>query len=485
MTEYTDNYGLNKYSDGDAANLRDQYNASMDIIDSQLKIANDNASYAKPILNAAGLTDVAAAGKSKTRWDGAAALAATNEDDIAAIDANLNALHANTVPNAQNLYNTITRNAKGHHMVFIGDSITAGYGIDPTTQSYPYLLAPLLGMTPHVYAQDGAGFVQASSVAPFNTLTTLAGQAISDDDYQHSDVEYVLLMGGINDGYEQYEQVRANAETILDSLKSSFPNAKIFLGVCPTAGLSRQASKTINAGLPAQSTVIGALTNVALSRPWVRIIDAWSLLWFNTQATTDGLHPNAQGHAMLASALLSIIDGGQPPTTYNPLNSLWDKSGGVRNIAQPSAYPTDAYSQNRYELAKTHITNVNELNVNICATNPYELSLWSNVLLSFKCDTTDVTRGKVIWFPICKLPTFMYLYRPDDYWNGLGYDARNVFQKVIYRDDTSEGVWQVIVQYNYRNNCIEVCVAGPENESYNGFSINVPKFQLQMVNYLP
>ena len=107
MTEYTDNYGLNKYSDGDAANLRDQYNASMDIIDGKLKTASDNASYAKPILDAAGLTNITEAESSKGRWDGAATLAATNRNDIAAIDANLNALHAGSESDASALYNTI------------------------------------------------------------------------------------------------------------------------------------------------------------------------------------------------------------------------------------------------------------------------------------------------------------------------------------------------------------------------------------------
>ena len=33
MTDYTTNFNLEKYQTGDAANLNDQYNASMDIID--------------------------------------------------------------------------------------------------------------------------------------------------------------------------------------------------------------------------------------------------------------------------------------------------------------------------------------------------------------------------------------------------------------------------------------------------------------------
>lgn len=36
MTDYTNNFNLEKYQTGDAANLNDQYNVSMDIIDDNL-----------------------------------------------------------------------------------------------------------------------------------------------------------------------------------------------------------------------------------------------------------------------------------------------------------------------------------------------------------------------------------------------------------------------------------------------------------------
>lgn len=483
MTEYTDNYGLNKYSDGDAANLRDQYNASMDIIDSQLKTANDNASHAKPILDAAGLTDANTASASKTRWDGAVSSAATNKTDIATINANLNALHANSVTDAQNLYNTINRNARGHHMVFIGDSITVGYGLSsPTTQSYPYLLSEQLGMTPHVYAQSGAGFVQASTIAPYNTLSTLAGRAVDDDSFQHSDVEYVMLMGGINDGYEQATQAATNATSALRSLKASFPNAEIYFGVCPTCGISRQNSKKVNGGIIAQSPNIETLTNVALSLPWVRIIDAWGLLWFNVGATDDGLHPNANGHRLLTSCLLSIMDGGQAPQVMGSDGSLWLKGGATRNITRPEQYPTDAYSQSRYEYAKTHVTNVRALDLELYAESPTSLTCQSNLSLTFTVTTDSSPTPSVFYFPISKLPTFTYLYRPSDFWQSLGHNAVIYLSKIL--DNLSKGTVQALTQYNYINNCVEVGVSMANNQTFNT-NIIIPQFSLPMVNYRP
>ena len=46
MTNYTTNFNLEKYQTGDAANLTDQYNASMDIIDDNLYKINTNANTA-------------------------------------------------------------------------------------------------------------------------------------------------------------------------------------------------------------------------------------------------------------------------------------------------------------------------------------------------------------------------------------------------------------------------------------------------------
>ena len=46
MTDYTTNFNLEKYQTGDAANLNDQYNASMDIIDDNLCKINTNANTA-------------------------------------------------------------------------------------------------------------------------------------------------------------------------------------------------------------------------------------------------------------------------------------------------------------------------------------------------------------------------------------------------------------------------------------------------------
>lgn len=137
MTDYTTNFNLEKYQTGDAANLNDQYNASMDIIDDNLYKINTNANTAggkatqaletaqnnNKNLTALGVTDTKTAAALKNKIDNtnatannALSLAQTNKTavteinaDLTAINANLTALHANSVSNATNLYNTVQK----------------------------------------------------------------------------------------------------------------------------------------------------------------------------------------------------------------------------------------------------------------------------------------------------------------------------------------------------------------------------------------
>ena len=84
MTQQTANYQLKKYDATDKPDLTDQYNKSMDTLDTKLKEATDSARSASSKsdqntakLNALGATDASAAGANKTKWDKAASDATT------------------------------------------------------------------------------------------------------------------------------------------------------------------------------------------------------------------------------------------------------------------------------------------------------------------------------------------------------------------------------------------------------------------------
>lgn len=416
----------------------------------------------------------------RAQTQNALALAQTNKTDIADIDASLNALHANTVNDATKLYELIQYNAKRNDIVIIGDSITAGFGINnPNTNAYPELLARSLNMTKHVYAQSGAGFVATSLEAPYNTLNSLVTQAITDTTLDKNNVGIVLLMGGINDGYEQATQAAQNAINDLTLLHTNFPNAKIYFGICPTAGASRQNNKTIYSGIPAASTNIGALSSISL--PYVHKIDAWNLLWHNPQMTTDGLHPNLNGHSFLASQILSAMSG-QYITTNNPTaaNSVLWTDGSIRNITSGDKVPDD----DRYAWAKTHLTESRETFPNLIAAEKtviYKGS--SNIKVNI---TLDGTQDELIYIPISKMPTWLQMWRKSDFFTYTPtIQCYSFTQNFIELGDTSNVQVVLVVEYNYKTSCVELVISMSKKPTNGTLTLSVatPEINIPLVGY--
>lgn len=366
MTEYTDNYGLNKYSDGDAANLRDQYNASMDIIDMQVKTANDNASNATTILNAAGLTDTATAGESKTRWDGAASQAETNKDGIDTINANLKALHADNVSDARALYKQVQTNKtdiaalqSGSIAVFVGDSISQGYGASDNDHRFSTLVAKRLGLTEKNYSRHGAGWTQRSPQADGLTGPQLVQNAVSDDSYNHNDVALVVVEFGINDN--NMNNFDGIISSNLIALQNSFPKARYLLLNTLTGGItnSTQYNKPSTGGDASgeNMSVFGmgnviSKTNLQAAATKFSVLQAWS--WFSMAGvarsiyTTDGLHPNDMGHSQVAnyvaSAYYGALDAAIFPSVYS--YPAMNVSGKINELGNKYYAPLGMYKDN-------------------------------------------------------------------------------------------------------------------------------------------
>lgn len=401
--------------------------------------------------------------------------ATNNETNINSINANLNALHANTVENAADLYNTIQYSQKRKHIIFIGDSITAGYGLNnPETDTYTHRLSSALNMTEHTYAQHGAGFVATALETPFNSLNTLTERAIADTTFNHNDVGIIFLMGGINDDYTQANTAVTNCIQDIIKLHENFPNATIYLGICPTCGLSRQNNKKIYSGIPAASPNITALSGINI--PYLHKIQAWNLLWQNPNNTTDGLHPNKNGHNMLSSQLLSAISG-TPITTNVDISSLW-LDGSIRSITTKEQIPNDKI----YSWIKTHLNNINNTYPNILAIEN-AIILKSSISIKLAIEL-DGTQPEVIRIPITKLPTFLQKWRPDDFYTYT--PSYNAYQFSENFDNIGNMTnIQVLTQiiYNYQTSCVEIVLSMSKKPTTGIFNITLlyPTFIIPLV----
>lgn len=247
MTNYTTNFNLEKYQTGDAANLNDQYNVSMDIIDDNLYKINTNANTAggkatqaletaqnnNKNLTALGVTDTKTATQLKNKIDTTATnLAATTETANNATN-NLNALGANTVNNATNLKNrindTYTKNESDNRyvqipatqdtLIAIGDSYFEGFRTtNPTTDSMIVKAAKKLGLKCNNYAIGGSGFITGTT---FLQQLQQANSATTDK----TKIKYVVIGGGRNDAYNTLKE--SDVVAALTYAKTNFPYSKI------------------------------------------------------------------------------------------------------------------------------------------------------------------------------------------------------------------------------------------------------------------
>lgn len=247
MTDYTTNFNLEKYQTGDAANLNDQYNVSMDIIDNNLYKINTNVNTAggkatqaletaqnnNKNLTALGVTDTETATQLKNKIDTTATnLAATTKTANNAAD-NLNALGANTVKNATNLKNrindTYTKNESDNRyvqipvtqdtLIAIGDSYFEGFRTtNPTTDSMIVKAAQKLGLKCNNYAVGGSGFITGTT---FLQQLQKANSATTDK----TKIKYVVIGGGRNDAYNTLKE--NDVVAALTYAKTNFPYSKI------------------------------------------------------------------------------------------------------------------------------------------------------------------------------------------------------------------------------------------------------------------
>lgn len=317
MTDYTTNFNLEKYQTGDAANLNDQYNASMDIIDDNLYKINTNANTAggkatqaletaqnnTKNLTALGVTDTGTATQLKNKIDTTATNLATTTETANNATNNLNALGANTVQNATNLknriYDTYTKNESDNRylqiptvqdtLIAIGDSYFEGFRTNnPTTDSMIVKAAQKLGLKCNNYAVGGSGFITGTT---FMQQLQRANSATTDK----TKIKYVVIGGGRNDAYNKLKE--GDVEATLTYAKTNFPYSKIVFipmmydNTWPTHD-DGQKYGVMCAG--------GRNANVLT----VKDAPSWGLYYYS--GMTD-IHPNTEGSEIYAQYIATAI----------------------------------------------------------------------------------------------------------------------------------------------------------------------------------
>lgn len=337
MTDYTTNFNLEKYQTGDAANLNDQYNASMDIIDNNMYKINTNANTAgskatqaletaqnnTKNLTALGVTDTKTATQLKTKIDNTAETAQNNKS-------NLNALGVNNVTDATNLKNKINKNTQdisensqnisainttisnykynSGYMVTFGDS----YADSTTPQNtWPYWLHQYIPtLTLKNYAVSGAGFDVDT-----RTFINQINNANTDSTLDKNKVKLAVLAGGRND-ILNYNNAKTKIQECVNRMTTIFPNARILIApMLYDAGFIDANGREKLAGLTNGAEAITTHT------PNTETLK-FAYLWLKGETNSigsDKIHPNQLGAQTIAKY---IYDGAYD--NYKPRQAMID-----------------------------------------------------------------------------------------------------------------------------------------------------------------
>lgn len=383
MTTYTTNFNLEKYQTGDAANLNDQYNVSMDIIDENLYKINTNANTAtgkatqaletaqnnNKNLTALGVTDTETATQLKTKINNTAETAQNNKS-------NLNALGVNSVDAATNLKNKINKNTQdiskntqdisvinttisnyqynNGYMVTFGDS----YADSTTAQNtWPYWLHQYIPtLTLKNYAVSGAGFNVDT-----RTFINQINNANTDSTLDKSKVKLAVLAGGRNDILD-YNNAKTKIQECINRMITIFPNAQILIvpmlyddGYVPAESREKLAGLTRGANL---------ITNHTPNAETLKFAYLW-LKGETDSVGTDSIHPNQLGAQTIAKY---IYDGAY--RNYTPRQETYKT-----NFGSATGFITLQNSIITYDL----MGNVENIGAGQGADMPSWASTWHNV----------------------------------------------------------------------------------------------------------
>jgi lysophospholipase L1-like esterase len=183
----------------------------------------------------------------------------------------------------------------------IGDSITAGAGIDqPEKNSYPARLSDYLGSSYDVknFGRSGATLQKSGDLSYWTTSEFAAADAFQPD--------VVILMLGTNDtkpqNWKDSARFAKDFNDLLEHYRALKSRPKV--RVCTPVPVYR-TNWGINEDT-LETGVIPALMDVC-SRQKIPVIDLNDTLTGHPEMVPDGVHPNAAGAELMARTIVDAI----------------------------------------------------------------------------------------------------------------------------------------------------------------------------------
>jgi acyl-CoA thioesterase-1 len=168
-------------------------------------------------------------------------------------------------------------------IVFFGNSLTAGYGLDPS-QAFPALIQRKIDSLNLGYKVVNAGVSGETSSGGNSRVDWILEQP----------VDVFVLELGANDGLRgiPLQETRTNLQSIVDKVKTKYPQAKILVaGMQMPPNMGLQYTSDFRAIFPEL-----AKKNNSTLIPFI-LEGVGGEVHLNQQ---DGIHPTAEGHQIVA-----------------------------------------------------------------------------------------------------------------------------------------------------------------------------------------
>lgn len=207
----------------------------------------------------------------------------------------------------------------GNLIVWIGGPVTNGGGASTGSKRMSTVASRDLNLSEKNYA--------AANVTVSNGLVTRCYAARDDTSYDHAQVAYVVLAGGLEDPISALATVIAKTRDAINECRKAFPAARIVWA----AGPGCITGATIEARAD-QSTVINAITSTA-RRMDALTLDLRSVCGTDRTLQASGILPNDEGHSRLAEAIVDAVRDDQGEPVDQPITPTRTYSSGLNDWA--------------------------------------------------------------------------------------------------------------------------------------------------------
>lgn len=208
---------------------------------------------------------------------------------------------------------------KNPDFVIIGDSYST---LDYITRDDVWWskIAKQMMLIPHCFAVSGSGYVTKAG----DTFIEQLNRAATDNSFDNSNVKYVLVFGGLNDGNSD---ISGAIDTLCNAAKMNFTNAAIIL-----IGVNTWVNNLEFNDGTTSATVQRNICNAAY-RNGVAFIPMFDVLvGESTMIDNNTEHPNKIGHNNMAARVLCGINGTVPISKVKTFNISSATAGAVSGV---------------------------------------------------------------------------------------------------------------------------------------------------------